>query len=280
MNKRRRLPDSFFSNTPIASFFAKDDGDGGGGGGGGGGTPDIQLRIEEAVNKALEPVKRNRDEILNEKRVLKERLDSLQAQVEAFGGADGLKAMMEMRERLSKDELGKLLAEGKHDEWFERRATAMRADLERRIKATSEEAENAKKDAQSARHAYAQKEIDTSILQAASKAGVVDSAIDDVLLRASHIFTFDPKHGVVIKDESGLPVIGKDGKSPKGPSEWLEELKDKARHLFAGSRGSGAEGAMSGSLPEAQVAQMSMSDYREYRKKNGMGPGWAGRMNL
>jgi hypothetical protein len=235
--------------------------------------------IEDVINRAVEPIKRNRDEILNEKKQLKSQLDSLQTQIEAIGGSDGIKALIEMKERLSKDETGKLLAEGKHDEWFERRANAMRADLEKRIKAANEAAEIAAKERDLARSAYSRKEIDTSLMQAAAKVGVVDTAIDDVLLRASSVFTFDPKVGVCIKDENGQVVIGKDGKSPKSPSEWLEDLKDRARHLFAGSRGAGAEGGMGGPISDASLANMSMNDYRDYRKKQGMNSGWAGRIS-
>jgi hypothetical protein len=282
--RRRR-----FASSPLALFMlsgvpfgARFNNGGEGGGGGGGGDDEVTKRINEAVEKATATLKQNRDEILAEKRKLKESLDAIQGQIDALGGTDGLKGLIEMRERLSKDETNKLLAEGKHDEWFERRASAMRKDLEAKIKAATEKAEAAERDRNAAHTAYAQREIEATVMQAATKAGIVDTALDDVLLRARNTFAFDREHGVHIKGPDGVVLLGKDGKSPMGAAEWLDGMKEKARHWFPGSRGAGAEGGMgggNGALSDAQVAKMSMSEYKEYRKKQGLQTGWAGRFN-
>jgi hypothetical protein len=273
-NRKFFSPLSLFmlSTAPMGARFN--------GGTGGGGDDDVTKRINEAVEKATAPLKQNRDEILAEKRKLKESLDAIQSQIDTLGGADGLKGMLEMRERLMKDETNKLLAEGKHEEWFDRRAAAMRKDLEAKIKAATEKAEVAERDRNAAHSAYARREIEGTVMQAATKAGIVDTALDDVLLRASNTFAFSKEHGVHIAGPDGSVVLGKDGKTPMGAAEWLDGMKEKARHWFPGSRGAGAEGAVgggSGNLSDAQVAKMSMSEYKEYRKKQGLDAGWAGR---
>jgi hypothetical protein len=270
------------SVVPTHARFNKG-GDGGTSGSGGGSDSDeVSKRIADAVEKAISPIRQNRDDILVEKRKVKESLDLLQSQIDSLGGSDGLKNLLEVRERLSKDEMGKLLADGKHDEWFDRRAAAMRRDFENKLKSATDQAEIAAKERDLARTHYANEKIDTTVMQAATKAGIVDTAVDDVLLRAKNSFTFDPRAGVCMKDQDGQIILGKDGKSPKGVSEWLDEMKDKARHWFAGSRGAGAEGNMAGgngALSDAQVANMSMSEYKDYRKKQGVNTGWAGRFS-
>lgn len=279
MRRRRITPSSLFfiAGTCFNARFAGDSG------ASGGDDSALQAKIDAAVEKATAPLKANRDEILNEKRKLKEQYDSLNDQIGTLGGADGLKNLIEMRERFSKDELGKLLTEGKHDEWYERRSVAMRKDMESKIAAATKLASDASAERDVARVAYSNKEIETSVLNASSKAGIVDTAIDDVLLRAKSTFTFDPKLGVVIKDADGVIINGKDGKTPKGVVEWLDEMKEKARHWFPPSRGSGAEGGMGGgsnsTVSNAAIANMSMTEYKEYRKKQGMTSGWAGNVS-
>lgn len=280
MRSRSRFH-SYSSFAFGAPFGARFNDGGAGGAGGAGGDDDIQKKINEAVEKATAPLKANRDAILEEKRRAKEALDLINAQIEGLGGADGLKHLKDLRERYSKDEMGQLLGAGKYDEWFEKRAASMRKDLESKIAAATKTAADASAERDRALQNFAAEKIDTSVMQAATKAGVLDTAIEDVLLRARAMFKFDPKAGIVMKDSDGEIVIGKDGKTPVGIPEWLDEMKEKARHWFPGSRGAGAEGGVGSngqSLSDAQIEKMSMPEYKEYRKKQGMGTGWAGRI--
>lgn len=242
------------------------------------GTSEIQKQISEAVEKATASLKSNRDEILNEKRKLKEQLESLSNTIDNLGGADAIKSLVEMRERLSKDEMGKLLAEGKHEEWFDRRTAAMKKDYEQRFNQVQSNLDSIAKERDRAVDMFSRTKIETEVRAAASKAGIVDSAVEDVLLRANNTFSYDSRGGVVIKDQDGVILIGKDGKTPKNVEEWIEEQRDRARHWFPPSKGAGAEGGMGGpvSLDAKAIGAMSMSEYRAYREKNGMRTGWAG----
>lgn len=82
--------------------------------------------------------------------------------------------------------------------------------------------------------------IDNFVRAAATEAGVHPGAIDDVLLRARQIFSLnDDMTGAVQYEEDGETVVmGKDGKSPFGPGEWILRMKEKAPHWFP-SQGSG-----------------------------------------
>lgn len=83
--------------------------------------------------------------------------------------------------------------------------------------------------------------INNVVKDAAIKSGVVPTAVDDVVLRATTMFKIE--NGVpVAKNAKGEIVYGKDGKTPMSVPEWVVDLKKTAPHLFQGAVGSGAGG--------------------------------------
>lgn len=99
------------------------------------------------------------------------------------------------------------------------------------------------------------------------------------MLNADAMFTQSSEHkGMVIKDEDGGVVFGKDGKSPKTIVEWLEEHRDSGhkRHWFGASKGAGADGNLrGGERADEDLSEVtSVKDWRDKRKKLGMGSGF------
>lgn len=90
--------------------------------------------------------------------------------------------------------------------------------------------------------------LDSHVMSAAAKAGVHPTAMDDVILRARSIFSVDDDGNAVQfegeDEENQHVVMGRDGKNPYSPGEWVEEMKEKAPHWFpANSSGGGASGS-------------------------------------
>ena len=80
-------------------------------------------------------------------------------------------------------------------------------------------------------------------MAAATKAGIHQHAIDDALLRARSMFRLNDDGQAVQFDQDGNVVIGKDGKTPFTPNEWLDGMKETAPHWFpAGNSGGGVGG--------------------------------------
>lgn len=96
--------------------------------------------------------------------------------------------------------------------------------------------------------------IDNVAKTEAIKLGVLQTAVDDVILRTRATFTFHDGSPVV-KDKSGQIVYGKDGKTPLSIAEFMVDLKKTAPHLFQGSTGSGAGGGNRGGVPN--VSQLT-----------------------
>lgn len=235
---------------------------------------DVQTQIATAVEQATASIKSNRDEILQEKRELKDQLQKAVDRFESLGGDEGVNSLIELKKRLEQDELGKLVSEGKHDEWFDKRTAKMRADHENQISGVNTKLEEAIQRAELAEQRYTGLKVENEVRAACSGSeGFVETAIVDALARASSVFEFDAEAGVVQRDENGGIILGKDGSTPLTVSEWLEEQKKTSRHWWGASQGAGVNGATGGRSADASMealGKMSMAEYRAQRKKKGM----------
>lgn len=124
------------------------------------------------------------------------------------------------------------------------RTERLRLDLEGRLNGVTAERDNLASQLSSV-------VVDKSVQAAAAAANVIPSALDDVLERARKIFKAKDGNPVPMKGDE--ITYGKDGKTPMTIAEWLEELKDKAPHLFKQAEGSnggrpGGKGAAVGGL--------------------------------
>ncbi len=235
-------------------------------------------QLQRVIEEATSGLKRTNIELKTEKTQLKEQLDSLTQQLEGLGGLDTLKQLggadtvrqlVEMQKRFQADEQGKLLTEGKYDEWFDKRTTALRKDHENQLKNLQIALEEANGKVSKSEGALRKKVLETEVSSACLEVGVEGSAILDVQLRAANTFTFDQERGrVVLRDEDGGIVFGKDGSTPKTIKEWLEDQKETSRHWWPASKGSGADG--SGRLGDRPgLDKLDMRSYSEQRKKQG-----------
>lgn len=232
----------------------------------------IRAELRKELEQEVAGLKSNRDAILAEKRQMKEQLESVMAQLNGVGGAEGIKALQQLQARLEKDESTKLVAEGKWEEVLDRRTASMRSEHGQQIKSLTEQLETATSRVAAAERARTDLLLETEVRASAGKLGVVESAVSDVILRAKGVFSFDPERtALVIKDKDGGAIFGKDGKTPMTVGEWLEGQKESARHWFPPSKGAGAAGAHGGgSAGEPDIAKMSREEYVEWRKKKGM----------
>jgi hypothetical protein len=155
-----------------------------------------------------------------------------------FEGIDPVKTR-ELYSRLENDEEAKLIAAGKTNEVFEKRTERLRTEHQKVLDAEAAKAKQAEERVK----AMSLRVIDNHIRAAAAKAGIHPQAIEDALYRGRSIFALDESDNAVQLDEGGKPIMGKDGKTPFSPLEWLESMKQEAPHWFpATSSGGGATG--------------------------------------
>jgi len=181
-----------------------------------------------------------RVELATAKREAAERRMAIKALEEKFTGIDPVK-VKEMLAKLDQDGEQALIAAGKIDEVIQRRSEKLRADLQRQI----DEANGKAKNAEERVSKYSQRVLDDRIRDAVmGKVHVHAIKSGDVLRAAREIFTLDESGNAVQLGEDGKPVLGKDGKTPFSPAEWIESMAEVAPHWFpSDSSGGGAGGS-------------------------------------
>lgn len=150
---------------------------------------------------------------------------------------DEIRAMLD---KLGGDKEAQLIKAGKIDEVVALRMEKAAKAHEKALKEATDKvaAANARADK------FSQRVLDNEVRAAATKVGLHANAVDDALFRARSMFALNEEGAVVQLDKDGHPVMGKDGKTPFGPGEWLEGMKETAPHWFpAGSSGAGASGS-------------------------------------
>lgn len=136
----------------------------------------------------------------------------------------------------------KLIDAGKVEELLAQRVEAMRKDFETQLNGETDKSQKLQSQLETLL-------IDGEILDAAAKAGIRPSAIEDVLLRGRAMFRLvDGKAVPMSHDEV---VYGKQGE-PMSMAEWLAGLALSAPHLFEPNRGGGAMGGTFGPAREAK----------------------------
>jgi hypothetical protein len=124
----------------------------------------------------------------------------------------------------------------------QRRTESMKADHERQLGSLRRENDQLKGTAADYERRWRQDRIKTALLDAVTKNGVYEKAVDDAVQRGLSVFTDLDDRGNVIARNGDDTVYGKDGVNPLSPAEWITTLKasGQAPHLWPASSGGGA----------------------------------------
>jgi hypothetical protein len=226
------------------------------------GDPAIQALIQSAVAEATKGLTSNRDELLNEKKELKSQFESMKKQ---WGNLDP-EMVKNLVSRFENDEETKLIAEGKFDAVFERRNSAMRKDYENKLEASTGKLTEFEQLLGSKDSLIKQLKVEGAIRQSAADLGLVPSAFDDAISRATSIFSIDEDGELAARDADGVVQISRNGKDKLPVSEWLENMKENAPHWFPSPEGAGAGGGKGGGKGGAySITRAESLDPTKYR---------------
>ena len=202
-------------------------------------NPEDKAALDAAVSKALESalpakveeetaaLKAKNEELIGEKRGLSEKLRE-------FDGLD-IGNVKKMMETLESSEEAKLLAEGKTEEVFARRFEKINLDYSSKITDLSTKLESAERIASEAESRANAKIAEVEIRRQAEKADVLPTAIDDIVMKGSGLFTVDSDGQIIQRDSEGK-IIETDGKATT-VDVWLDSVKVSSPHFWPGSKG-------------------------------------------
>ena len=164
----------------------------------------------------------------NNVKLLKD-MDALSAK---FNGID-LDNYNELLKQQQEQKDKTLIDAGKIDELLEERTKAM-------IKTHNNELEKIQGENTTLHSQLAGLVIDSAVRDSAVKSGVVETAINDILLRSKAVFNLvDGK--AIPHDSDGNIVYGSSSADPMTVEEWVKSQQDEAPHLFKASQGGGSE---------------------------------------
>lgn len=229
-------------------------------------NPDAKAEYETALRSAVEPLTRKQKELLDETKAAKKTATELQSALAELGDIDGLKKIKNMFEQ--NEEL-KLFAEGKHDEVFSKRTERLQADFQKKLDAATTEREQALQRAK----AFEAKVLEARVMNDALQVPSLNHAyIEDILMHARAKFTLDD-NGNAVAMQDGEIIVGKDGKSPYTPAEWLAD-RDVTGRWHKAEGGAGAVGnagtkSSKNTLTRTQFDGLSVLDRAAFAKGGG-----------
>lgn len=223
-------------------------------------NPKFQEAVKEQVAKLTEGLQKNRDDLKAEKKELQEKLNSFQSQ---WDGLDA-KKVKETLALIEKNEDVKLLAEGKNEEVLQKRTQRLTEEHDRVVQGLNKQIEDLTSQNAGFQNQIKTLRVEGEIRQAAVEQGLVPSAIDDALTRANSLFNVDDTGNLVAQEAGGSTVMGKDGKAPLTPAEWLEDMRPKASHWWPAPAGAGAQGGGSTPTQPHTLSREAARDRKTY----------------
>jgi len=156
-----------------------------------------------------------------------------QEELEAkFDGID-LDAYKDMQKNQQAMKDKKLLDAGKIDELLEERTKIMRDNHNKELQKVADLNNVLNNQLETL-------VIDNAVRDSATKTGIVDTAMDDILLRSQSIFSL--KEGKAVPhDKDGNVIYGHGTSEPMSVQEWVKGQMEVAPHLFKPSNGGGSE---------------------------------------
>jgi hypothetical protein len=220
----------------------------------------LATKHQEALDAAVAGLKSKNSELLGTIKTTKSELDQIKGQ---FDGLD-IEAVKGLLTKVGQDEETKLIAEGKLDEVIARRTERLRADYEKKLSTEKERGDRA----ESFSNRFRDKVLADSIREAASKAGSLPEAAEDIILRARNTFKLNDD-GEPVAMNGDEVVYGKDGKTPLSPLEWAESLRENAPHLWPRAQGAGPTGDKGGKAAGKKRSDMSTEEMAAFVKEHG-----------
>lgn len=204
-------------------------------------------QVLDAIKQDRAGLEANKQKVLDDLKKQQERSTkmegTLQSLQSAFGDRtpDDVKAMME---RLENDEMTRLAAEGKTDEILKKHKEKWDAERKSAEQSWQQQLEEANNQNAELKQSLTKELVDNRAMAAASRAGVIPEAMEDLTMLARSQWQLEDNEPV-LRDKDGNIITGKKGALTF--EEWAsEQLRESRPHWFpqpVGSRAPGNNGS-------------------------------------
>jgi hypothetical protein len=197
------------------------------------------------VDPPIEDIGKLKDVLDNERRIRRDAERQLMEWKGKFEGVDP-DEINDLRERVKHLDDSEIYDKQGIEALILKRTSSMQAEHERLLRQKEHENAQLKEQVSTLDQRWRHDRIKTALLDAVTKAGVYEKAVDDAVQRGLAVFNDLSEDGTVIAKQSTKDgdeiAYGKDGINPLSPAEWIGMLKTsgQAPHLWGPSSGGGA----------------------------------------
>jgi hypothetical protein len=233
-------------------------------------APDVQAMIAKAVADAVAGLKKKNEEVIGTNKKLKDDLAAAKAQPTL--SEDEYTEFRSLKERIERDEMLRMLTEGKSEELIERVTKKARLDADAKLAAEAEARATSAREAGEWKSRYEQTLVNIEITKSA--AASVKPQYQDLVTKlvAERVKLVDGEVRVV--DASGAVQMSPNGSKPLTVGDYVEGLRATYSDLFVASSGGGANGSGkrppggTGNKLSAEAAEnLSMEEYTRLRSE-------------
>lgn len=235
----------------------------------------LDSAVSDAVTAAMADATSKHDKDINGlKSKNAELLTTLGTATEKLKGIEGvdIDGLLALKETVESDEILKLASEGKHSEAIEKATEKIRVTHSAELDTMTTKIEELQNSNIKNSNLVDKLLIDGGSQSAFVKAKGIETAIDDIALRARSVFKVEDGE-LVARDADGEMIKGEKG--PLTMPEWIESLKETAPHLFPASETVGVKGGKGTKVDmttiDAQIVQAAEDNnfdlMRELKKK-------------
>lgn len=238
-------------------------------------TPEMQELIDSKIEEARTLFEDEKNKLVNNSKKLLNEKKNLEDRLNQFADVDP-DEFRQLKQLLKDKEDEDLLKSGKIDELVNKRVQGVRIELENKLKEKDDMINQLDSTNKNLNSKFDNYRINDVLISEARAAKMLDSALDDLKLRASGVFSFDENGNVVAFDKDGnIKTVDGQALTPKN---FIQQLKKAAPHFWPSSeggnlRGSGDDGTPYGRGSAADEAARSgdMARYRKARQQQRRG---------
>lgn len=226
-------------------------------------TPEMQAALQKRIDEEVAGLKKKNSELIEKTKTLKESMSQ-------FEGLD-VERIKAFQKQIEENEEMKLLSEGKIEEVVDRRTEAMRKDFTSNLTARDSKIEELSQILKKKEEDLTALVVDGQIRESYIALDFEPTAMDDIIALGRKTFVMDESGKATPRDGHGNIIFSKDGKSPIGAAEWLENLAERKPYLRRASSGAGASGSGGrGNRGEVDTSKMSTTELIAHGLEKGL----------